>query len=196
MRFRSLGSRTAVPLAVAVLSAGLLGIDQGDSIQELAPGQAGFLLHSPPAHGPLHEQAIAVAETYLFHGLVEHNPDSAALVLLAETATRAEQGNVNATTGAAIRTQLGTSLGLKIITGISNIRWFVECDSDAVCEAVCIYDLEVNALGPRPPVLIAERFRVEDGLIQEIEAIFVSLTDPTRCSGACFPPSGLGHEAP
>ena len=47
MNFRSRGIRTAVPLAVAVLSAGLLGINEGDSIQELGPGQAGFLVHAP-----------------------------------------------------------------------------------------------------------------------------------------------------
>ena len=193
MRSKSFG-RAAIPWALAALCAGLLGISEGDSIQELDPGEAGFLVHAPPAKAPLHEQAIAVAETYLFKGLVEHNPASAAQVLLADDATRAEQGRVNATTAEAIRTQLGTSAGLKSITGIANIRWFVECDRDDVCEAVAFYDLLVNT-GPLP-VLISERFRVEDGLIQEIEAIFVIQTSTTpRCSAACFPPSGLGHEA-
>lgn len=192
MNFRSRGIRTAVPLAVAVLSAGLLGINEGDSIQELGPGQAGFLVHAPPAKGPLHAGAIAVAETYLFHGLVEHDGDQ---VLLAGDCHRTEQGRSTGDNAAQIRASL-ESPALRVVSGISNIRWFVECNSDAVCEAVAIYDLEINAFGPRPPVLISERFRVEDGLIQEIEAIFVIQTNPTLCSGACFPPSGLGHEAP
>ena len=158
---RSFDRRAAIlPWALAAVCAGLLGVSEGDSIQELGPGESGFLAHAPPAKSPLHAQAIAVAETYLFKGLVEHNPTSAAQVLLADDATRAEQGRVNATSGAAIRNQLGTSAGLKIITGIKNIRWFVECDRDDVCEAVAFYDLETNANGPTAPVAIAERFRV------------------------------------
>src|SRR5262245_1423078 len=196
MRSRSKSLKTALPWALAALSAALLGVSEGDSIEELGPGKAGFLAHAPPALGPIHAQAIAVAETYLFKGLVEHNPASSEEVLLADDATRAEQGRVNATSADQIRTALGTGAGLKIITGIKNIRWFVECNRDVVCEAVAFYDLEVNANGPAPPVLIAERFRVANGLIEEIEAIFVIHGDATRCSGACFPASELGHEAP
>ncbi len=54
---------------------------------------------------------------------------------------------------------------MKVITGIRNVRWIVEDD-----QAVAFYDLDVTTSDR--PVLIAERFRVVDGLIAEIEAIF------------------------
>ena len=47
-----------------------------------------------------------------------------------------------------------------------------------------------------PPVLISERFLVEDGLIHEIEAIFFVQESFDNCSGACFLANELGHEAP
>jgi hypothetical protein len=186
--------RRMVLVGAFVASALTLGfhVEEGDSTQTLGPGEAGFLAHAPPAHGPLHQQAIDVAETYLFHGLVEHDGD---LVLLADDCHRTEQGRSTGDNAAEIRASL-ESPALAVVTGISNIRWFVECNRSAACEAVAIYDLEVNAFGPAPPVLIAERFRVEDGLIQEIEAVFVIHGSFERCSGACFPPSELGHEAP
>ncbi len=54
---------------------------------------------------------------------------------------------------------------MKVITGIRNVRWIVEGD-----EAVAFYDLDVTTSDRS--VLIAERFRVVDGFITEIEAIF------------------------
>src|SRR5215475_11409590 len=91
--------------------------------------------------------------------------------LLADDCHRTEQGRSTGDSAAQIRASL-ESAPLQVITGIANVRWFVECDRNDVCEAIAIYDLEVNAFGPRPPVLITERFRVEDGLIQQIEAVF------------------------
>ena len=107
------------------------------------------------------EPIIAAAEKYLFHGLVEHDGSK---VPLAEGVTRIEQGH---DTGEG-RDGLIAALSLEVmnvIAGIRNVRWIVEGD-----EAVAFYDLDVTTSDR--PVLIAERFRVVDGLITEIEAIF------------------------
>ncbi len=104
---------------------------------------------------------IEAAEKYLFHGLVEHDGSK---VPLADDVVRIEQGR---NTGQG-RDELIQALAhdvMNVITGIRNVRWFVEDD-----QAVVFYDLDVTTSDR--PVLIAERFRVVDGLITEIEAIF------------------------
>ncbi len=107
------------------------------------------------------ESIVEAAEKYLFHGLVEHDGSK---VPLAENVVRTEQGR---DTGAG-RDGLTLALShevMNVITGIRNVRWIVEGD-----QAVAFYDLDVTTSDR--PVLIAERFRVVDGLITEIEAIF------------------------
>ncbi len=107
------------------------------------------------------ESVIEAAEKYLFHGLVEHDGSK---VPLAENVVRHEQGH---NTGEG-RQGLVEALSLEVmnvITGIRNVRWIVEDE-----QAVAFYDLETKVSDK--PVLIAERFRVVDGLITEIEALF------------------------
>ncbi len=107
------------------------------------------------------ESVIEAAEKYLFHGLVEHDGSK---VPLAENVVRTEQGH---NTGEG-RNGLVEALAhdvMNVITGIRNVRWIVEGD-----QAVAFYDLDVTTSDR--PVLIAERFRVVDGFITEIEAIF------------------------
>ncbi|MEE2702641.1 MAG: hypothetical protein VX614_01330 [Myxococcota bacterium] len=107
------------------------------------------------------ESVIETAEKYLFHGLVEHDGSK---VPLAENVVRHEQGR---NTGQG-RTGLIEALShevMNVITGVRNIRWIVEGE-----QAVAFYDLDTKASDR--PVLIAERFRVVDGLITEIEALF------------------------
>ncbi len=107
------------------------------------------------------ESIIEAAEKYLFHGLVEHEGSK---VPLAENVVRTEQGH---NTGEG-RDGLVESLAhdvMKVITGIRNVRWIVEGE-----QAVAFYDLDVTTSDQ--PVLIVERFRVVDGLITEIEALF------------------------
>ena len=107
------------------------------------------------------ESVIEAAEKYLFHGLDEHDGTK---VPLAENVVRIEQGG---NTGEG-RENLIEALAhdvMNVITGIRNVRWIVEED-----QAVGFYDLDVSVSDR--PVLIAERFRVVDGLITEIEAIF------------------------
>jgi hypothetical protein len=62
---------------------------------------------------------------------------------------------------------------MNMITGIRNVRWLVEGD-----QAVAFYDLDVTTSDR--PVLISERFRVVDGLITEIEAIFHAQSEVTN----------------
>ena len=110
---------------------------------------------------PTRESIIDAAEKYLFHGLVEHDGSK---VPLAETVTRIEQGNPTGTGREGLIEALAHDV-MNVITGIRNVRWVVEGD-----QAVAFYDLDVTTSDR--PVLIAERFRVVDGLITEIEAIF------------------------
>lgn len=107
------------------------------------------------------ESIIEVAEKYLFHGLVEHNGSK---VPLAENIVRIEQGRNTGEGRAGLVEALGHEV-MNVITGIRNVRWIVEGD-----QAVAFYDLDVTTSDR--PVLIAERFRVVDGLITEIEAVF------------------------
>ena len=203
MSFRSRRLRWAIPATLTLLSAALLGfhIQLGDSGADLDPGDPGFLAHSPPAHAALHQQAIAVAETYLFHGLVEHNAESVQEVLLDPDVERWEIGRCTGGSCADpsdgdgnLRARI-LGPGNQVITGIRTLRWFVECSKQGVCEAIAFYDLEIDAFGPRPPVYIAERFQVVNGLITEIEVPGINVfTDFTRCGAACFPEDGLGHE--
>ncbi len=107
------------------------------------------------------EAVIAAAEQYLFHGLVEHDPDK---VPLAPNAVRTEQGHNTGDSGEAIAKSLRADI-MNVIQGIRNVRWIVEGD-----QAVAWYELDTNRSDT--PVLIAERFRVVDGLVTEIEALF------------------------
>ena len=104
---------------------------------------------------------IEAAEKYLFHGLVEHDGTK---VPLAENVVRIEQGK-NTGDGKEALVAALASVGMSMIEGVENVRWIVEDE-----QAVAFYDLVLNISDL--PVLIAERFRVVDGLITEIEAIF------------------------
>ncbi len=174
-------------ILLLVLSLGLLGfhVQQGDTLTDPDAEE----IHDDDDVSEQHAEAIAVAETYIFHGLVEHDGDK---VLLADDALRTEQGRSTGDNAAAIRASL-ESPALQVVSGVKNLRWVVECNFDDVCHASAIFDLEIDAFGPRPPVLIAERFRVEDGLITEIEAIFVIQEDFGPCSGECHAPPELGR---
>ncbi len=107
------------------------------------------------------ESLIEVAEKYLFHGLVEHDGSK---VPLAEGVVRTEQGHNTGEGRNGLIEALAHDV-MKVITGIRNVRWIVEGD-----QAVAFYDLDVTTSDR--PVLIAERFRVVDGQITEIEALF------------------------
>ena len=107
------------------------------------------------------ESIIEASEKYLFRGLVEHDGSK---VPLAENVVRIEQGHNTGDGREGLVEGLSHEV-MNVITGIRNVRWIVEGD-----QAVAFYDLDVTTSDR--PVLIAERFRVVDGLISEIEAIF------------------------
>ena len=107
------------------------------------------------------EAIIEVAEKYLFHGLVEHDGSK---VPLAENVVRHEQGRNTGQGREGLIAALSHEV-MNVVTGVRNVRWIVEGD-----QAVAFYDLDVEVSDK--PVLIAERFRVIDGLISEIEAVF------------------------
>ncbi len=113
------------------------------------------------------DEIIRVCETYLFHGLVERDPDK---VLLAADARRIEQGELNGGT----RDEIAALLAVKeprIIKGIRNARWIVEAD-----QAIAFYELLTTFSAE--PVRIAERFSITEGLISEIEAVFHMKGEP------------------
>ena len=116
---------------------------------------------APGGPVPTRESVIEAAEKYLFHGLVEHDGNK---VPLAENVVRREQGR-NTGQGRPGLIQALSHEVMNVITGIRNVRWIVEDE-----QAVAFYDLDTK--GSDRPVLIAERFRVVNGLITEIEALF------------------------
>jgi hypothetical protein len=106
-------------------------------------------------------EIVDAARKYLQQGLVEHKPD---LVPLATHCWRVEQGSNTGRSGSEIKLRLLRD-EYKAITGIDEKHWLVEGD-----QAVVFYDLHLSSLPS--PVLIAERFKVRNGLIEEIEALF------------------------
>ena len=105
------------------------------------------------------DQVVEAATAYL-DSLVSHDPTG---VPLHGDAWRRENGHDTGTGAEAIRDALRSEI-MDVVKGYREVRWFV----DGV-EAVAFYLLEVEG---GSEVLVAERFRVEDGLICEIEAVF------------------------
>ena len=110
------------------------------------------------------EEMIRLAEVYLNDGLVRQDCEAVRAVL-APGCWRLEQGRNTGKSGAEIADAFKMTV-FDMITGVHNARWIVERD-----QAVVFYELELLD-GKQPAVLIAERFRVADGRIHEIEALF------------------------
>ncbi len=107
---------------------------------------------------------ISSAMVYLRDGLVRKD-GAAVREVLAPRCWRVEQGR---NTGASAD-EIAEAFKLpvfSIITGLGAVRWLAEGE-----QLVAFYELELQD-GKLPSVLIAERFRVRDGVIHEIEAIF------------------------
>ena len=91
-------------------------------------------------------------------------------VPLAPDAWRIENGH-DTGQGDGIRDALANDV-MNVIGRLDGMRWFIEGDQAAV-----FYELHAtiglpDGMAPPPPMPIAERFRVQNGLIKEIEAIF------------------------
>jgi hypothetical protein len=117
---------------------------------------------------------IATANTYI-QGLVSHDGSK---VPLAGNARRTENGMVTGTSGPGIANDLGTNSGDKAVYDARDIRWFVDGD-----QATAYYLRDTSTPGSTSPhtatVHLSERFKVDNGLISEIEAIFWINPGPT-----------------
>ena len=104
------------------------------------------------------EQIIATATRYL-DALVSHDPTD---VPLAPGAWRTEEGRNSGQGADDIRRRMKSDQ-MQVITAVRDVRWFVDGP-----DAIALYLLDAAGA----TVHAAERFRVVDGLIEEIEAIF------------------------
>ena len=130
---------------------------------------------------------VSAATTYL-DALVSHD---ATHIRLDPNVVRTEQGHNTGSGAAAIVQSLSLPTFDESIIDKRDVRWFVDKPNH---EAVAFYILDVgaepNPLVPfvRPTVAtgtvhLSERFRVDNGLITEIEAIFSVSTVPCQGDG-------------
>jgi hypothetical protein len=143
-----------------------------------------------PCHDNSGRCMISAATTYL-DALVSHD---ATHVRLAPDVIRTEEGSNTGTGAAAIRTSLSLPTFDEAIIDMRDVRWFVDQPDH---EAIAFYLLDVGAI-PNPlvpfvrpttatgTVHLSERFKVENGLISQIEAIFYTSATPNEGSG--WPP--------
>lgn len=131
---------------------------------------------------------IESATAYL-DALVSHDPSK---VPLAENAKRWENGVNTGQNAEAIRNGLKNYFGFKTIQNLHNLRWLVDGN-----QAIVFYLIESNF--PYTHIHygtthVVERFKVQQGLIEEIEAIFCasanknkenSLMDNSKLSFMC-----------
>lgn len=161
-------------LAGALLAIDRLRVEDGlvteiESVEWSAPpGQPAPARPYLPARHPAGPCAsgtracnVEVAAAYL-EAIVSHDASG---VALAPDAWRIENGMTNGSSGAEIASLL-ESPSMYVIQSMGPIRWIVEAD-----QVVALYELATGPTGGTP-ALIAERFRIQDGLIKEIEALF------------------------
>ena len=106
-------------------------------------------------------EMIEVAMTYVA-ALLSKDPTE---IPFADNAIRFEQGHPDCGSADEIRERLQAS-AMDAIRGCGPVRWIVDEDEG---EAVGFFELDVQ---PGGTCRMAERFRIKDGLIEEIEAIF------------------------
>lgn len=114
---------------------------------------------------------ITAAKSYL-EGLVHHDGSK---VLLAPNVIRSEQGHVNIRDEAALRKSLDHEPAMD---GYGDLRFVVDIESHQLVYYTLLRlsmrgDQAPPGIAPGPvTVHLAERFKVERGLITEIEALF------------------------
>lgn len=117
---------------------------------------------------------IEAATTYL-DALVSHDASN---VRAAEDVRRTEEGNETANGKQELQQSLESPV-MTTITGLRGLRWSVDTETH---NATAIYVLDATT--PVVPTvhgataLISERFKVDDGLITQIEAIFFVIPGP------------------
>ncbi len=107
------------------------------------------------------EDLIAVANTYLQEGLMDHDPDA---VLFAEDCVRIEMGYETGGNAAQLR-ELLLHDALKANKAMRDLAWVVEEPFVDVWYRLELHDVE-------EPLRISTRFHIVDGLIQRIEILF------------------------
>ncbi len=146
--------------------------------------QVGQAEDNKPCNNNSEQCMISAATTYL-DALVSHGTTP---VRLAPDVRRTEQGTFVTEGAAAIRQGLLQDEG--IIIDKRAVRWFVDKPDH---EAVAFYLLDIGtAIPPSPTSLgptvhLSERFKVENGLITQIEVVFTVGTKP--CEGDAWPPT-------
>lgn len=105
------------------------------------------------------DELIAIAQTYL-DGILKNDGSGTAL---ADDCWRVEQGRNTGTNAEEVRAALKT---MSYVEAIRDIRWFVDTGGEQV---IAWYVLDVAG---GVTSFIAERFRIVDSLIREIEVVF------------------------
>ncbi len=153
-----------------------------------------------PCHDNSEQCMISAATTYL-DALVSHD---ATHIRLDPNVVRTELGGNTGTGAQAIRQSVSIPTPDESIIDKRDVRWFVDKPSH---EAVAFYILDVGA-EPNPPtflpfvrpttatgtVHLSERFKVDNGLITQIEAIFNIGTHP--CETDNWPPTPTSPVCP
>ena len=107
------------------------------------------------------DELIAVANTYLQQGLLDHEPDA---VLFADDCVRIEMGVETGGNAAQLR-ELLADPAYAGNRAMHDKQWIVEDPWVHV-----IYDLELDKLPD--PMRVSTRFRIIDGRIQYLEVVF------------------------
>jgi len=103
---------------------------------------------------------VKAAEKYIHQGLVAHQPE---LVPFADNVVRVELGMTTGKGAEQLRSLLRGG-AYDAVLGVQNLRWIVEGE-----QAVVFYEQLLSFLPD--PLLVCTRFRVTDGLIEEIEIL-------------------------
>jgi hypothetical protein len=172
---------------IAVIAAAAAVVGSGLTLR-FGPLGTSDAAGATPCTDPSSACVTAAAGKYI-NALVTHH---AADVPLAANAYRTENGMVTGTSGAAIRNDLETNAGDKAISGVRDVRWFVAGDV-----ATAFYLMDTTAPNqPTAPhtttVHLAERFKVDKGLIRQIEAVFWISPGLTPDGSGWPPPAGEG----
>ncbi len=156
--------------------------------------QAGQAMDNRPCRDNSERCMISAATTYL-DALVSHDTSH---IRMAPNIKRTEQGGITATSAGDIIKSLSLPTSDESIIDRRDTRWFVDKPNH---EAVAFYILDVGA--PPSPLLpfvrpttaaatvhLSERFKVDNGLITQIEAVFDVSAPPTGhpCETDNWPP--------
>ena len=160
--------------------------------------QAGQAQDNKACNNNSEQCMIAAATTYL-DALVSHDTSH---IRMAPNVVRTEQGGNTAKNAGDIIKSLSLRTFDEVIIDKRDVRWFVDKPNH---EAVAFYILDIGAPPSRDvpfvrptvatgTVHLSERFKVDNGLITQIEAIFSIGTHP--CETDNWPPTQTSPVCP